>query len=127
MVKYNLTEEMVRAGESVILCLDRYNLIITSALWFYIPDATQWRLVLATPELRLEGPRRIYKKIQTALTKLDEPKIQLKDISVIRSDDPLIVLFRSAIRTGPGIAHIRFTSSVINGVPIEDAHIYRIL
>lgn len=127
MVKYSLTEEMVSAGESVILCLDRYKLIITSALWFYIPDANQWRLVLATPEFRLEGPRRIYKKIQTALTKLKEPKLQLKDISVIHSDDPLIVLFRTAIRTGPGISHIIFSGSVINGVPIEGAHIYRIL
>jgi hypothetical protein len=39
----------------------------------------------------------------------------------------MITLLRVALRTGPGIGGIRFSSNVINGTLIEDAYIYRLM
>jgi hypothetical protein len=56
----------------------------------------------------------------------DQPKIPLKDVTVIDSNDSLISLLRVAIKTGDGMSGIRFTNNVINGALIEDAYIYRV-
>ncbi len=56
----------------------------------------------------------------------DQPKVQLKDVSVIDSNDPLIALLRLAVVTGEGISNIRLKQNVINGVLIEEAYIYRL-
>jgi len=126
LVGQTLTNEMIEAGKSTVLYLDQKRIIIASALWFYIAKSMQWRLVIGTPEVRIEGPRKVYKHIQKALAGMPDPKLQLRHIAVVNSDDPLISLLKAAIRTGPGISGIRFTNNVINGVPIEDAYIYRL-
>jgi hypothetical protein len=44
----------------------------------------------------------------------------------VKDNDPLVLLLRKAIVTGPGISGIRFTSNSVNGTFIDDAYIYRL-
>jgi len=48
------------------------------------------------------------------------------DITVVKDNDPLVVLLRKAISTGLGISGVRFTNNSINGTFIDDAYIYRL-
>src|SRR5205823_1503794 len=102
--------------------------IVSASLWFYIPEVNTWRFIIGSPEVRTDGPKKAYKQVQSVVSKMPEgkPKIPLKDITVIDSNDPLIALLRIAIGTSGGISNIRITHNVINGVLIEDAYIYRI-
>jgi len=128
VVKESLSSEMISAGAELTRRLDEARFIVSASLWFYIPEINTWRFIIGTPEVRTNGPKKAYKQVQSVVSKMpeDQPKILLKDITVIDSNDPLVALLRIAIRTGDGISGIRFTHNAINGVVIEDAYIYRI-
>jgi hypothetical protein len=128
VVKEALSSEMISAGEELTRRLDEARFIVTASLWLYITEANDWRFIIGSPEVRTNGPKKAYKRIQNVIAKMseDQPKIQLRDVTVIDSNDPLISLLRVAVGTGEGVSNIRFRHNVINGVLIEDAYIYRI-
>ncbi|MDQ3754075.1 MAG: hypothetical protein M3371_05015 [Acidobacteriota bacterium] len=127
VVKESLSNEMISAGEDLIRRLDQARLSIDVALWFYDVETNTWRFMLASPEVRVHGPKWVYKKVQLVVSRIqgEKSKIPLKDITVVDTQDSLISLFRSAIKTVDSISGIRFMRGVINGVFIEDAYIYR--
>jgi len=127
MVKEMLTRQMIEAGTKLIHFLDQANVAVTASLWLYKPESNIWRLIIASPEVEANGPKKVYQKIQTILFKTREkqPGVGLGDISVVKTDDPIISLLRVAIRTGGKISGIRFSKNTINGHFIEDAYIYR--
>jgi len=128
VVKESLSSEMISAGAELTRRLDEARFNVSASLWFYIPEANAWRFIIGSPEVRINGPKKAYRQVQTVVSKMpeDQPKISLKDITAVDSNDPLISLLRIAIKTGEGINGIRFTHNAINGVLIEDAYIYRI-
>lgn len=128
MVKTALVEKDIEEGKRLIEELDKTNFRVQAALWFYLADSDEWRLLIASSFVEKEGPRKSYNFIQTVLAKISPPsEISLKDISVLSPSHDLIKLIKLAIRTGPCISGIRFTRNVINNTLIEDAYIYRIV
>jgi hypothetical protein len=123
-----LVEKGIREGKGLIEALDKEGFQVEAAIWFYFTDSGEWRLLIASPFVEKDGPKKAYSFIGSVLAKLAPPyEISLKDISVVSPKHHLITLLRKAIRTGPGLSGIRFTRNVINNTLIEDAYIYRIL
>jgi hypothetical protein len=129
LVADGLSDAMVKAGEVLIGKLDSLNFLVDAALWFFLPEENVWRFLIASPEVRRDGPRKAYKKVQTAIGKVPEgqPKIALKDVTVLDSKDQRIDLLRKAIKTRKSISGLRIIKSVINGTLLEDAYIYRLI
>lgn len=125
MDKPALVDSDMEAGERLVGALDRAGLGVSAAFWFFVPESEEWRLVLAIPVVDSEGPKIAYERVQSELAELTQYELSLQDIRVVSPDDELIKLLSSAIKTGPKIAHMRFTRNVINNVFIEDAYIYR--
>ncbi|MBF8276922.1 MAG: hypothetical protein HW390_1995 [Candidatus Brocadiaceae bacterium] len=128
LVKEILTESMIKAGEELTCILDQMNWPVTASLWFYFVEENQWKMLLTSPSVEKEGPKRAYQRVQEALGKFQQgkPKIGLQDVAVTDESHPLISLMKIAIQTGRGISGIRFSKNVINGQVIEDAYIYRL-
>lgn len=101
---------------------------MTGALWLYQPDADEWRLIIVSPLVDEKGPRAAYKRLQDVMSKSrTAPPVRLADVSLLKDADPLFHLLATAVQTGvKDIGEIRFRNSVINGVHIEDALLYRI-
>jgi len=128
MDKTILVEKDIQEGKELIEALDKAGFQVQAAMWFYFTDSDEWRLLIASPLVEENGPKKAYSFIQSVLTQLSPPTaISLKDISTLRPEHHLISLLRVAIHTGPGISGIRFTRNVINNTLIEDAYIYRML
>jgi len=127
-VKPDLTQQIVQAGRQLVELLDRQNFRAPGYFWFYFPESDRWRFVVASPEVRLHGPHAAYRKVEEIARKVpDSTKFfAAGDLTVIKDDDPLVVLLRKAISTGPGISGIRFTNNSINGTVIDDAYIDRL-
>ncbi len=68
VVKEMLTQEMIQAGAEITRRLDEAHLEVRASLWWYIPDKNLWRLIVASPAVRLDGPKKVYQKIQTILS-----------------------------------------------------------
>jgi len=127
MGKATLVDADMKAGEALLNRLDETKFDVKAALWLYMPDPEEWRLILASPTVDAEGPKKAYEKVQSQLQGLDQGyELSLQNISLVSPSDNLIKVLKSAIKTGKKISHIRFTRNVINNVFIEDAYIYRL-
>jgi hypothetical protein len=132
VVKEMLTQERVQAGAELTRRLDEAHLEVCASFWLYMPDKNLWRLIVASPAVRQDGPKKVYQQIQTILSKMSDQtwKIPLHDISVVEDSDPLIVSLHTSlgtkdIGTKDGMAGRRFSRDTVNGHFIEDAYIYK--
>src|SRR4029453_3585559 len=78
-----LTEETLQAGAEITRRLDKAHLEVRASLWLYMPDKNLWRLIVASPAVRQDDPKKVYQQIQTILSKMSDKawKIPLHDIS----------------------------------------------
>ena len=128
MDKTVLVERDIQEGKDLVEALDKTEFKVDASLWFYSSDSDEWRLLIASPFVEENGPRKSYGFIRSVLTQPSLPSgISLKNVSVLSPDHQLIKLLKTVFSTGPDIAGIRFTRNVINNTLIEDAYIYRIL
>lgn len=126
MVKKQLVNTKISEGERLIRALDSSSFPVNSALWFLLEEE-EWRLLLATPLVDLEGPRAAYESLQQFLTTPSPGyDISLEEVSLLSPTNNLLEVLRRAIVTGPGISQIRFTENSVDNVFIEDALIYRV-
>ena len=133
MDKTTLVEIDIEGGERLLKALDKADLDIRAALWFYFSDSDKWRLIIAFPLVDQEGPRKAYTLIQSELAKLVPPsRISLEDISAVGLKHHIIQALWAMVREHPDPAIIStiskkwFTRTVMNGVFIEAAYIYRV-
>lgn len=127
MADATLVEPKVQAGRELVHALDSREISVPAALWWYLADSGDWRLLLAMPLADKEGPLAAYREIDLVLRSPDlSNELALDDISVISPGDPLVRTLGKAIATGPGLAGVRFRQNVINGLLVEDAFIYRL-
>ena len=130
LVKESISREMISAGERLARYLINTDIPIDALLWLYVPESNAWRFIVASPEVKINGPKSVYQKIRSTIEQMppsDEAGVAWDDIVVVDSNDPLIKLLRQAITTGQAISGIRFSRNVVSGVLIEDAYIYRLV
>jgi hypothetical protein len=125
VVKEALTDKMIEAGASLLNTLDKQHFIVDAALWLYLTEANRWRLLVATPEVRVEGPKKTYRRLLNALRNAAVHNVDPQNISVIDARDAFIELLRSAVRVNRNAGGVRFSRNTVNGQFIEDAYIYR--
>ncbi len=128
MVKPDLTTEMIDAGRHLLELIDRQSFPAPACFWFYFAESERWRFVIASPEVRIHGPHAAYRKIEALARKVPNASELFApgDLTVVKDNDPLVLLLRKAISTGSGISGIRFTANAINGTFVDDAYIYRL-
>src|SRR5438876_4855928 len=122
MVEAQLTDKLIHEGAELVKRLDEIGMSPDAAFWFFFPDLGAWKLVLAEIKVGSEGPREVYKTIQSALSKI-APKpeaLSLEDVAVAKPEAPIVAALRIAIGTDRGISGIRSTYKVVNAVLIEE-------
>jgi len=82
MVKEQLTGSMIDAGAELTKKLDESGLPVTTALWLFVSEVNEWRLLFASPDVGAKGPRDVYEKIQQAINQLGE-KASAVPLSVV--------------------------------------------
>ena len=134
VVKEPLTKEMIEVGSDMTQRLLDKGFEIVCSLWLYNVESSRWRLVLASPVVDREGPRRAYEVIQEILQENWEMDIWLRDISALSPNDPTILAFRSLgkidlprpayDKTPRTNGRRRYTLSRLGDLFIEDAYVY---
>ena len=135
MDQKTLVEDAKYEGRRLLEELDSAGFDFSAAFWFWVPDISKWRLIIATPLIEKEGPIKAWEKLRQTWKKLRQSwqgtqtplKLSLDDVWLTTPTDSLIQLLRNFAKTGPGIHDIDFTENVVNGVLIDAAHIYRII
>ncbi|HLA84359.1 MAG TPA: hypothetical protein VJL29_06170 [Thermoguttaceae bacterium] len=124
-----LVDVDISQGERLLHALDEAGIVIRSALWFYLEESAEWRLILATPLVNVHGPKKAYEKVQEVLKSLEakgEPlDIHLWQISLVSPEDTLVKHLRGAVKA-EGISRVRVSGSSVNGLYVDDALVYRL-
>ena len=126
VLKEQLTDEMVEAGAQLTQKLVDMGLPISVAMWFFVTESNQWRLLFASP-LDTEGPLAVYTKIQEAQKALgpDAKQVPFTSIGLRQTNERLVKALQSKVPTGTGLARVRLCGNAIDGHYIDDALIYR--
>ena len=118
----------IEGGERLLKALDEADLDIHAALWIYLPDPDEWRLMIAFPLVDREGPKKAYILIQSELAKLvPPPEISLRNISAVGLKNRLIKALQRIvqIRQDSDAKGMWISNSSAYNVFIEAAYIYR--
>ena len=124
-----LVDRNIVEGKELIEALDRRDLNIKAAMWFYFEESDEWKLLIATPMIDKKGTKEVYRIIQTVIGEMSESKtsVSFKDVLVLSPKDDPIKLVGNVIRTDTGLSGIRFTKNIINNKLVDDAYIYRLI
>jgi len=100
-----LVDIEVDAGQEVIDAI-RSKMRLRGALWYYFPEAEEWRLVLITPLVDQLGSREVYSRILKVIRQSEElQNVLWRRISARSPKDPLIRSLQSVIQNGKEINH----------------------
>ncbi|MEX1253352.1 MAG: hypothetical protein WEE64_03335 [Dehalococcoidia bacterium] len=120
-----LVDHDIIYGNDLVKALDASRFEVDAAYWYYLSDPDRWRLIIASPIVDREGPRKAYDRILTVLEGMPSPKIAFDQVSVVSPRDHVVRSLSRAAKTGPETAGMRISRSTIDGVFVEDAYIYR--
>jgi len=128
LVTEMLSEEMIKAGKELLKQLDSTKSEVKSCFWFFFPEEKTWKLIIASPLVREEGPRSFYKRIvdiNRQIENSEKKTISLNNIVTVNTENEIVKLLGFSVKTDNNISNIRFTGNTVNGIYIEDAYIYR--
>ena len=129
MVTKDISKESIESGKILLEELDKAEIKVDAAFWFFFSDSSSWKLVFSLPQEIKKGPKKAYSVIQKVYSKIGNklPGLSINDVVLSNIADPLIKILKVMIHTGPEISEIRLTQNMINGTFIEDAVMYRLL
>ena len=93
-----------------------------AALWIYLSEAEEWRLFLAVPRARAQGPKKLYTRLQSVLAQ-ESDLLPLSAVAIVDTKDPLIYSVGPGIKVGDVAGH-QFSSGMLNGRYFENAYVY---
>jgi hypothetical protein len=129
LVKGQLTSEMIEAGRHLLARLKESNHEVTTAYWLYNPDAGEWRLTLAMPEVDADGPREVYSRIWSVLTGNGGTFIglDLSNITVVSPADRFVrtlVQYQKGSALHNNLPNPRMSRFELGDTYVEDMYLY---
>ena len=102
---------------------------VTAACWLYNPDAGEWRLTLAMPEVDADGPREVYSQIWSLLSDNGSTLIglDLSNITVVSPADRFVrTLVQYQKRSAPhsNLPNPRMSRLELGDTYVEDMYLY---
>lgn len=129
MGKETLVEEKIAEAGRLIQQLDKAKLHSSLAAWLYSHKARRWRLLIAGPDFDPLLPKKealAYLKLIEAMKKIAPSSLELSDLKLIRTLNPLSQALRRFISTGEKeLTRAHFASTTVNGVFIKETLILR--
>jgi hypothetical protein len=126
MAQETLVDRYIDAGRQLIQDLDQVGFPVVAALWNFLPEEDEWRLLIASPQVNELGPLAAYKAVQEVL--LQSPiGLTVLDVSVVGPDEPLITDLRISAGTDPApfLGGTSLHRTVIGNVYVAKAYVYR--
>jgi hypothetical protein len=122
MAEDTLVAADIEQGAALVRALDNAGFPVLAAMWLYRPDLEAWKLTIATPRAAtlLDALGEVSEIAERAGLK----HFDLLDVSLVLPQERTVsTLSRS--RRLEGLGGVRLSTSMIDGVYIEDAYVYR--
>lgn len=129
MGEKTLVESHINDSIELIKQLDSCGYQPTLAVWYYYDDADEWRFIIAGEKFDQYLPKQeplAYRAIADAINEKDLSSINISEIKIMKSDEPLTKTMKLLVGTDPtGIIMAYFNNTTINGIFIKEMIILR--
>lgn len=130
LVKEPLRAELLEAGRKLTHLLAQADLQLRWSFWLYTSETNEWRLILATPLVDTEGPKRVYAMIREIVGRSGDPTLLPLNTSVQGMQNPYVQAFEAdkyiQFDLKASNVEIRFSRQRVGNLFVEDAILYRI-
>lgn len=127
LVRTALTPEMIAMGRELLVRLDALDTGFEAAFWLFDEEIGEWRLVLASPRVRISGSRILYRKVNRALAKLGAATVlSLEMISITDQRDPIVQSLVHALGSASSVDGVRLDNATVDGMRIPGSLLYRL-
>jgi hypothetical protein len=124
-----LVESQISDTISLVKILEGQGDKPSTVIWYYFPDADEWRLLLAGPSFDALLPNqesRAYQRVAEALSKAGVTSLTIGEVKLIKTDYPLLNATRFLIGTPPdAIIRAHFKDNRVNGIFIKEMLVLR--
>jgi hypothetical protein len=114
------------AGAEMVQALEKPPVNLNVALWMYLTEYGDWRVVLSSRRLDAVPPREAYGLVHDALDSAGFRLEQIPPLLILRMSDPLIRELRRRFSKAKSVEGMRLGSQLIGDKFVEDAYVYRI-
>lgn len=126
MDKAALVDFDVKAGAEILDILDRAKLRMSVALWAYLSEYEDWRLVLAGRPFNTRGLKDGYALVHDTLSGAGIRPSKTPPLMIFPMTDPFIAALRRFFSKAASVDGMRLGGHVIGNRYLEDAYVYRI-
>lgn len=116
----------VEKGARIVQILDDAGLQIRVALWAYLSEYEEWRLVLSSPKFDQGGLRDAYGLLHKALDGAEFPLQQTPSVVILCATDPFIKALRKIYGKAKSVEGMRIGPQRLGDRFVDDAYAYRI-
>ena len=115
----------IKRGSELLDALDRAKLKVTVALWVYLPEYEDWRLVVSARRFDSLDPRDAYRLLHDSLAAVGFTPEKTPTEMILPMTDPFIRDLRQLGKT-KSVEGMRLGGQMIGDRFIQDAYVYRI-
>ena len=126
MDKTTLVNIDVSLGDEVVKALDAAGIEANVALWVWLSEYEDWRLVLASRRLDKEGLRRSYELVNRATDTAGIAINRAPSILILKMTDPFIRELRRIFGKATSVNGVRLGGQSIGNRFVEEGYVYRI-
>ncbi len=116
----------VESGAKILSILDDARLQVKIALWAFLGEYDEWRLVLSSRKFDEGSLQDAYGMLHKAL---DGGGVSLEDtptVVILRTTDPFIKVLRKTFAKAKSVEGMRLGGQTMGNRFLDDAYVYRI-
>lgn len=126
MDKTTLVSLDIEKGIEILNALDSANIKIAVALWGYLPEYEDWRLIVSGRQFDTVDLQHAYRRINDSLTAIGLTPAEEPPILILSMKDPFIKALRQSFAKTKSVDGMRLGGQMIGDRFLEDAYVYRI-
>ena len=116
----------VDRGREIVAALERAKLKLGVALWMYLSEYEDWRLVVCARQLDALDPRGAYGLLIDSLAAAGFTPENRPPLLILPMADPFIKALRRLFKKTKNVEGMRLGGQMIGDRFVEDAYVYKI-
>jgi hypothetical protein len=116
----------VSLGSELLGILERAKLKVSVALWMFLSEYEDWRLVIAGRQFDSPDPRGAYRLVHDSLSAAGFTPQKTPPVLILPMSDPFIRELRRLFGKTRSVDGMRLGGQMIGDRFVQDAYVYRI-
>ena len=126
MDKASMVSIDVSQGSEILAALERNQVKVSVALWMFLSEFEDWRLVLSSRQFDTPDPRDAYRLLHDSLSNDEGASKKTPAILILPTNDPFIRELRRTFGKTKSVEGMRLGGQMIGDRFVQDAYVYRI-